>query len=135
MTENHPVARIALLGDGPTEVGRARRELARNLDEWGVAGDNAAVAILLTNELVTNAIKHGIGPVTLCAGVVDASGCLRIEVHDCSPVAVAPRDADDDDVDGRGLLLVDVLATTWGCGPEDPGKNVWFELRTLAVAC
>lgn len=130
MSQKAPVVRIAELGEGLTEVGRARRELARSLDGWGVAGDSADVAVLLTDELVTNAIRHGAAPVTLCAGLQVSSGCLRVEVHDVSPVTVAPRVASEDDVDGRGLQLVDVLSDTWGCGAVAPGKNVWFELRT-----
>jgi hypothetical protein len=29
---------------------------------------------------------------------------------------------------GRGLSLVDALATRWGIDPASPGKSVWFEL-------
>jgi anti-sigma regulatory factor (Ser/Thr protein kinase) len=30
---------------------------------------------------------------------------------------------------GRGLLLVDQLADSWGWRPETGGKLVWFRLR------
>jgi hypothetical protein len=34
---------------------------------------------------------------------------------------------------GRGLSLVDALASEWGVHPSPPGKTVWFELRLAAA--
>jgi anti-sigma regulatory factor (Ser/Thr protein kinase) len=31
---------------------------------------------------------------------------------------------------GRGLLLVELLADSWGWRPENGGKLVWFRLTT-----
>jgi len=132
------VVQIVKLGAGRAEVGRARRELARSLHGWGVARDCADTAMLLTTELVTNAIRHGTAPVTVRAGMQASSGRLQVEVHDCSVIAVAPRRAAPGDTDGRGLQLVDVLAESWGSrsrsGSAKPGKNVWFQLSTLPAA-
>jgi anti-sigma regulatory factor (Ser/Thr protein kinase) len=124
---------IAELGSGPREVSRARRALARALAAWGWTGDAVDIAVLLTSELVTNAIRHGAAPVRLSAGLLHLA-VLRVEVHDSTPAAggddeVAVRHAADDDEGGRGLHLVDVLADTWGWRPADTGgKRVWFEL-------
>ena len=125
---NDPLmVRIAELGVGPAEVGRARRELSRRLLGWGVVGQEAHDALLLTNELVTNAIRHAEAPVVLSAGVL-SSGRLRIEVHDGSETLAVRRDPGHDDVDGRGLLMVEAVAESWGCGARDGGKHVWFQL-------
>ena len=118
---------IAELGSGPREVGRARRVLTRALHEWGIDGDHANVAVLLTSELVTNAIRHGVAPVRLRAGLERAR--LRVEVDDEADGTVAPRDAAPTDLDGRGLHLVECLSDRWGCRSDTTGKRVWFELR------
>lgn len=119
---------IAELGSGPREVSRARRALARALDGWGWGGEHVDVAILLTSELVTNAIRHAGAPIRLSAGLVQGT-LLRVEVHDRTDDAVAARDAGFDDEDGRGLQLVQVLSRSWGWRPLDGGgKRVWFEL-------
>jgi anti-sigma regulatory factor (Ser/Thr protein kinase) len=121
---------IAELGSGPREVGRARRVLARTLRGWGVDGAHAEVAVLLTSELVTNAIRHGAAPVRLRAGL-EGRG-LRVEVDDEAAGRVRPRRPGHEDVDGRGLHLVDSLADRWGCRRVDGGKRIWFELRTAS---
>ncbi len=127
MGKNRPVELIAELGSGTREVSRARRALAASLDTWGWNGEAADVAILLTSELVTNAIKHGTGPIRLSAGI-DNGRVLRVEVRDHQQRGLQVREAHDDDEDGRGLQLVDVLADAWGWQPGGDGKHVWFEL-------
>jgi anti-sigma regulatory factor (Ser/Thr protein kinase) len=93
-----------------------------------ITEDAIETAILLTSELVTNALTHGESPVTVA--VSWSGGQLRIEVHDRSgqlpapwPVHMAP-----DDETGRGLLLVDTLATDWGFYRTPGGKAVYFTL-------
>ena len=59
-----------------------------------------------------------------------ADFALRIEVDDADDrslpaVAPAPGPAAES---GRGLLLVDELATRWGADPIPGGKRVWFEV-------
>ncbi len=124
---------IAELGSGPREVSRARRALSRSLTGWGWTGDAVDVAVLLTSELVTNAIRHGAAPVRLSAGLLQLA-VLRVEVHDSTGHRghghdPAVRTATEEDEDGRGLQLVDVLADAWGWRPAGTGgKRVWFEL-------
>ena len=118
---------IAELGAGTREVGRARRVIARALHRWDIHGDPAEVAVLLTSELVTNAIRHGGPPVTVRAGL-SRRGSLRIEVRDDEPGSVVARLAGLDDDGGRGLLLVDSLADRWGYRSTRSGKRVWFEV-------
>lgn len=93
-----------------------------------ITDDATETAILLTSELVTNALTHGMSPVTVA---VSWSGeQLRVEVHDRSGQLPAPwpvRMAPDDET-GRGLLLVDTLATDWGFYRTPGGKAVYFTL-------
>lgn len=110
-------------GAGP---GWARDFLARTLREWGF---HRAIetATLLVSELVTNAVLHGAPPVRLS---VETTGSLiRVAVEDGAVALPVQRDPDALSANGRGLLLVDVLASSWGCddGAGD-GKSVWFEV-------
>ena len=110
----------------PREVGRARRTLATLLQQWGIRGDGADIAILLTSELVTNAIRHGKGPVVMEARL--SGGRLRVEISDADVTVIRAEPASLESVQGRGLYLVDALADTWGADHAVTGKKVWFEL-------
>lgn len=101
--------------------------LADHLPEWGFRGQEADIAILLTSELVTNAIQHSRGPVVLEAAMAP-SGRLRVEISDADASAIQPGPAPLDSDHGRGLYLVDALADAWGADRATTGKRVWFEL-------
>jgi anti-sigma regulatory factor (Ser/Thr protein kinase) len=84
--------------------------------------------LLAASELVTNAVLYGDGPVEV--GASGGPGMVRVEVTDDGGAVPAPRWACDEDEGGRGLLIVDLLATRWGVTPRrpGPGKTVWFEI-------
>jgi anti-sigma regulatory factor (Ser/Thr protein kinase) len=86
---------------------------------------------LLTSELVTNVIVHAATPCRLRL-TEPRSGLLRVEVHDDtdSVAAVSVTSALPSSVHGRGLLLVDALADTWGTSRHSTGKTVWFDVST-----
>jgi PAS domain S-box-containing protein len=109
----------------PSSAGEARRFLRQALLRWDQA--NAAdVVTLLGSELVTNAVLHGHGRIDL--GVRLDAGTLRVEVGDASPLPPVRRDYGDEALTGRGLELVEVLASSWGVSPRDHGKVVWFQV-------
>jgi anti-sigma regulatory factor (Ser/Thr protein kinase) len=90
------------------------------------------LAVLLTSELVTNAVLHGLGPVQLLLD--DDGDRLRIEISDGeTALPPGPGRPDGTQVSGRGLLIVDSLADRWGSHsrPVPPGKIVWFEVRRV----
>jgi anti-sigma regulatory factor (Ser/Thr protein kinase) len=109
--------------------GSRRRDNSKMQAARASIGDDAAEsAVLLTSELVTNALTHGESPVTVA--VSWSVEQLRVEVHDRSRYLPAPwpiRIAVDDEA-GRGLLLVDTLATDWGFYRTPGGKAVYFTL-------
>ncbi|MCX5211850.1 ATP-binding protein [Kitasatospora sp. NBC_00240] len=80
---------------------------------------------LVLGELVANAVAVS-GPADRVDVNVDlAAHGLLVEVADQSPETPAPRPADTDDEDGRGLLIVDALTESWGWRPNPRGKVVW----------
>jgi anti-sigma regulatory factor (Ser/Thr protein kinase) len=106
----------------------ARRYLASRAAAWpaGLLG----LVLLLTNELVTNAVVHGRRPVEL--RLIDHGNQIKIEISDGDPDPL-PAEAGwppATEQNGRGLLIVDNLADRWGfrLRRTPPGKTVWFEL-------
>lgn len=84
-------------------------------------------AVLLTSEFVTNGIMHGAGGVTVV--VLETRDGLRIEVTDAGSATLPRvRASADDDENGRGLLLVDCLASRWDHVRGEAGLTAWFEL-------
>lgn len=108
----------------PTACARARSAIREVLPRWGLAG-LVPTTELLVSELVCNALRHAVGPLSLTLERVSAVRCV---VTDGSSTLPRPTHADVEDENGRGLALVDTLAERWGCEPGPVGKSVWFEL-------
>jgi hypothetical protein len=53
---------------------------------------------------------------------------VRVEVDDESTALPVRRDPNPDEDHGRGILLVESLASRWGTIPTPGGKTVWFEI-------
>jgi anti-sigma regulatory factor (Ser/Thr protein kinase) len=84
------------------------------------------LAVLLADEVVTNAVLHGGGEIGLSVDVTDDR--LRVEVKDSSfklPLVLTPNAEREH---GRGMVIVDSLAASWGTEVDRSGKSVWFEL-------
>jgi serine phosphatase RsbU (regulator of sigma subunit)/anti-sigma regulatory factor (Ser/Thr protein kinase) len=111
-----------------TSPSRARMFVADLLDEWGL-GTLVDAATLLTSELVTNAVRHAGTGMELAVSRT-ADDAVRIAVTDRAPAAdVRARASADDAEGGRGLFLVEQLASGWGSAVDANAKTVWFELR------
>ncbi len=113
------------LTTGPAAAAQARSQVRAVVCAWDVPVD-ADVAVLLASELVTNAITHQAGPITLA--IRRARGRLRVDVHDASGELPVPADTAADAETGRGLLLVATLSAEWGCYRTPAGKVVYFTL-------
>ena len=116
---------VELLGR-PASVRKARGFTADVLADDGVEASVVEVAVLLVSELVTNAVVHAQGPI--CLTVHTDAHWVRIEVEDPGHRRPVLRAASLDAVDGRGLLVVDKLATDWGTERRATHKVVWFEI-------
>jgi anti-sigma regulatory factor (Ser/Thr protein kinase) len=107
----------------PTSSHAARNFVAGTLKRWG-REDLSEVAVLLTSELVTNAILHA-GTDVVVTVRMDGDHA-RVAVHDNDVTPPRRREGALDG--GRGLTLVDALAGSWGSSPNGDGKAVWFEV-------
>ena len=117
------------LATGPAAAAEARRRVRDAIRSWQVPVDLDA-ALLLTSELVTNAVRHeaGQGTRSVMLSIASSRGRLRVDVPDtsCSLPAVAEVPADAET--GRGLLLVETLSDEWGFYRTPAGKAVYFTL-------
>lgn len=130
----------------PTAAAAGRGQVLAAIRSWTVPVD-ADVAVLLTSELVTNAVRHEEnGTVTLA--IRCDRGRLRVEVHDTSCAMPVPPANEADEANkadktggadnaeaeaGRGLMLVASLATDWGFYRTPAGKAVYFTLKFQTV--
>jgi anti-sigma regulatory factor (Ser/Thr protein kinase) len=106
---------------GLTSIREARAALrALGLDDE--VGQHAA---LIVTELGTNAMLHA-GGIRAIRILPTPDGGVRREVEDGSDVAPSPGPAGA--MSGRGLVIVDALASRWGSQRARNGKVVWAEL-------
>lgn len=109
----------------PSSAGLARGMVRGACERVNVDGD---VALLCASELVTNALVHAVPPIEL--EVVLTTRCLRVAIYDGSTAEAVPRHpVTPDATSGRGLSIVEALATRWSVEPTGSGKVVWFELE------
>jgi anti-sigma regulatory factor (Ser/Thr protein kinase) len=85
----------------------------------------ADAVLLLTSELVTNAVLHAGSDVSLIVRCEDRT--VRVEIEDHSTELPVPGRSPDASA-GRGLMLVDVMSGRWGIERRPMGKTVWFEV-------
>lgn len=104
----------------------ARRYVEARLVAWGLTELTDPV-LLLTSELVTNALLHS--GTTLGLSVQRDGVGVLVEVSDGSSVPPAKRRLSATAVTGRGVRLLDLVSDSWGWTPTDTGKRVWFRVR------
>jgi anti-sigma regulatory factor (Ser/Thr protein kinase) len=107
-------------------VGEARsfvRDALAATDAPAVIVDSA---VLLISELATNVTLHARTDLQVTIRFED--GTLWGEVRDWNSRLPQPCMTPDDATTGRGLALVENLASRWGIERDDGGKIVWFTL-------
>lgn len=114
------------LATGPTAAAEARSQVLAAIRSWEVSVD-FDVAVLLTSELVTNAIAHEVSD-TVTLAITYSPARLRVDVHDTSRTFPVVVDAPGDAEAGRGLMLVTALSDEWGYYRTPAGKAVYFTL-------
>jgi anti-sigma regulatory factor (Ser/Thr protein kinase)/GAF domain-containing protein len=126
----------------PKAAAAARRFVRDTLQAWvvtGAADGHGLVddAVLLTSELVTNAVVHAGTPVQVTCRLAD--GAVEVVVSDGHPGRLVPEAPErypvpSERTGGRGLLLPAALASAWGVAYGRASKAVWFRLSLDGAA-
>lgn len=84
--------------------------------------------LIMTSELVTNAVRYGSGLITVAAETDGRAVCVSVTDGSDEQPRLRPHGVAGEG--GRGLTLVAALATTWGVRPlaDGEGKAVWFRV-------
>ncbi|TDD83439.1 ATP-binding protein [Actinomadura darangshiensis] len=107
-------------GDGGRRARRLVRERAAKVVVDGTLLDDVE---LMTSEAIANALLHGSGLIEV---VVATDGRrLRVEVGDDGPAQADPHGRPRLD-HGRGLTVIDALATEWGLDQSPRRTRLWF---------
>ena len=120
-----------LLAPTPTAAAAARAHVREILDGWQLALPDTTLAeraVLLANELVTNAVVHARTDLRL--RLERRGDWLHIAVRDASSRWLRLATPKPEAEGGRGLWLVEQLARSWGIDRHpDGGKIVWCTLK------
>jgi two-component sensor histidine kinase len=106
----------------PTAARLARKFLDQHAE--GVDAAARESASVCASELVTNGVLHARTPIRF--GVTLGAGQMLVTVADQSDGRPEQPPHDDDRTSGRGLVLVNALASGWGVFDGGDGKTVWF---------
>jgi len=115
------------LTTGPAAAAEARSQVRAAICAWDVPVD-PSVAVLLTSELVTNALRHEAGKAIELV-VSCAYRQLQVDVYDTSPaMALQMMDAPPGAETGGGPTLLAGLSSSWGYYRTPAGKAGYFTL-------
>lgn len=115
----------------PRLVVAARAFVESRLRAWEAA-DLLSDAVLVTSELVTNAVLHARTQIRL--RVAAERSKVRVEVYDDNTRIPILASCATDATSGRGLVMVAALVNSWGIEQHGDGKVVWAELGPPAQA-
>ncbi|MDT3724810.1 SpoIIE family protein phosphatase [Streptomyces sp. DSM 41972] len=119
----------------PERVAEARQQLRELLHDWPDEEQKDS-AVLLLSEVLTNVLVHTDADALLVTDVTGETGRrqIRVEVTDTGGDLPHKRRPGEMASSGRGLMLIELLADTWGVAPRGEGKSIWFELNETGRA-
>ena len=114
----------------PSASGVARAAVRHRFTD-ALSRDAIADLELVVSELVSNAVEHGCGTVRLDV-TFDGYGLHGFVADGGDGFDYVPSSADIDTAGGRGLSIVDALATRWGI--HGGRTHVWFDVASVRGA-
>jgi anti-sigma regulatory factor (Ser/Thr protein kinase) len=125
-TQLSPPTVSRTFGRGTSTPSEVRRLVRSTLTGWELDAllDDAT---LVASELTNNALLHADSDITLTLSLTDS--LIRVCVGDSSTAIPCPGAPTARSGSGRGLHIVQTLATSWGWDTVPGGKVVWAELR------
>ena len=118
-----PRISLTLAPDAPAAA-RARQALTPLLHAWHLADPVRDDVLLVVTELVTNAVRHAGGPRPLELSVACSDDEVVVCVRDAGTGVPLPRRAAADAETGRGLALIEAVASRWWVEADRDGKCV-----------
>jgi anti-sigma regulatory factor (Ser/Thr protein kinase) len=106
----------------------ARRFVTDALRRHGAARALLFDAHVIVTELASNAVSHARSRFSVA--VCTSGPVVRIAVRDASPAAPVRQKAEPAEGSGRGVALIETIASDWGIERAGRGKTVWAELRS-----
>ncbi|MGI8681123.1 MAG: ATP-binding protein [Mycobacteriales bacterium] len=111
----------------PNDHSAARgRRFVRDVLVSCALADLVDTAVLLASELITNAVLHGRSEVELAVEI--AQGEVTVSAADLNSRMPVMQSTDEFALDGRGLAIINLMASQWGVTATEDGKVVWFRL-------
>jgi anti-sigma regulatory factor (Ser/Thr protein kinase) len=130
------VARTSIQRHDLQQVRRLRHFLGEVMRGWSIDGILDDLE-LLASEVVTNALIHAHSEVDV--RLREYCDRIRVEVRDSDPhppvptAVLAMDETNQESESGRGLLIVEAVASRWGSSPAGRGKTTWFEIDMPAA--
>lgn len=127
-TEGHPwsssPSQLPRRPPAPPDASSARSAPTNRLPQ-----ETCEDAVLLVSEIVGNSLRHARSEARIRVDLIGR--VMRVEVADDSPELPQLQNAPADATDGRGVRILEEVASRWGADRRTvppPGKVVWFEL-------
>ncbi|MGW1838591.1 SpoIIE family protein phosphatase [Streptomyces sp. BBFR2] len=122
-----PRLRLHVHQADPAGAADVRSALRRTVDQWR-AGPVMHDVEVAASELIANALTHtDSGALVTMELLPEEPRRIRLEVEDRSSQWPRRRSPGETATSGRGLMLVEALADSWGAEPRGSGKALWCE--------
>jgi anti-sigma regulatory factor (Ser/Thr protein kinase) len=130
--DDDTVARATLVLERDVHAPAAARDWLTAAFGDSVTSGEIQDACLVLSELVTNALRYGLGDIVVHAALVD--DCVQLSVTDWADEMPRVLAADPERVGGVGLLVVERVSAAWGVAPFPGGKTVWASITASGRA-
>jgi len=129
-------AGTVLLPWAPASVAVARQRLAADLCAAGIFEAAVGDAVLVVSELLSNAIRHArpLPGANIQVAWAYGDDAIEVAVSDGGAATSPARThASVSAIGGRGLDIVEYVASRWGIRSDDSGQTVWAVLAAHAA--